>query len=139
MVNSVSFGTRMGIYDKPNLDAPQAYQRPQAAPAQEAPAPKKSHKALKWIAGLVATAAVVAGGLALGKHFDVFNASKIAAKLPDAVKNNETLIKYAKEPVKNIISGLDVAGKFVLDKGTTAWRAVKGLFSRAEAAAPAEA
>ncbi len=134
MVNSVSFGTKMGIYDKPNFDAPQAHQRPQAAPAQEAPAaPKKSHKVLKWVAGLAATAAVVAGGLALGKHFDIFNVGKIAQKLPDAVKNNELLAKYAKEPVKAVVNAFDTAGNFVLEHGKSAWAAVKGLFSKAEA------
>ena len=137
MLNSVSFGTRMGIYDKANVDAPQAHTRPLAPAAPEKPA--KKHKALKTIAGLVATAAVIAGGLAAGSHFKVFDTAKVG-KLLGKVKDASWL-QWAKEPAKKALGAMDTAGKFVIEKSTAVYNVAskyvkdgiawaKGLFAK---------
>ena len=137
MLNSVSFGTRMGIYDRANVDAPQAHTRPLAPAAPEKPA--KKHKVLKTIAGVIATAAVIAGGLAAGSHFKIFDTAKVG-KLLGKVKD-ATWLQWAKEPAKAALKGLDTAGNAVLTAGKSVYGVaskyvkdgvefVKGLFAK---------
>ena len=140
MVNSVSFGTKMGVFERPNIDAPQSYPRP-VAPSATDKAPKK-HKVLKTIAGIVATAAVVAGGLAAGSKFGIFKADKVAKLAEKLHIKDASWLQWAKEPAKKALSGLDTAGNFVINKSTAVYNVtseyvkkgidwVKGLFNKA--------
>lgn len=137
MLNSVSFGTRMGVFDKANVDAPQAHAKPVAPQAPEKPA--KNHKTAKTIAKVVAAAVVIAGALAAGSHYKVFDPAKIGkavGKLKDV-----SWLQWAKEPAKKTLGGLDTAGKFIMEKSSAASKAVceyagkgvewvKGLFTK---------
>lgn len=93
-----------------------AAQAPEAAPVK-----KKSNKFLKAVAGVVVTAAVIAGGLAAGKYFGGF----------------DKLIKYAGEDAKGFKAGLktvanwgNTAGNALIGWGRTACDAVTGLFKK---------
>jgi len=132
MVNSVSFAASRGIYDRPNVDAPQANVRPTVAPV----APKKKNSAAKVILGTVAAVAVTAAALALGHKY------KGAIKPVLQKIGNVSFMKWAKNPAKTALKGLDKAGewvtgksKFVADKaveyGGKAVDYVKGLFHKA--------
>ena len=146
MVNGVSFAATRGIYDKTNLDAPQANSR-QTTTTQPAVKPKKSHKTAKVIAGTLATVAVAATELALGSKFGVFDPAKVG-KVLGGLKDAKWL-QWAKEPAKTALKGLDTAGNFVKEYAGKGYNAVveyagkgidavKNFFSRNPAAAPAD-
>jgi len=120
MLSNVSFGTRMGVFDRANVDAPQTYARPIAQPV--APQPKKSGSVVKTVAKLVATAAVIAGALAAGTHYKAFDAAKIG-KMMGSMKDAAWL-SAAKEPAKKALAGLDKAGQFVIDKSKSIYGVV---------------
>lgn len=132
MVNSVSFGTRMGVFDKANVNAPQTFARPQTA-APTAPAkPAKKHSAAKWIVGTVVAAAVAAGLVALGAKKGAFDVNKIA-DMTKSFKDSKW-ISWAKKPAKAVLNALDTAGKWMNEKGGSAIAWVKGKFTKAPAA-----
>ncbi len=110
MINNVSFGQKMGIYDRPNVDAPQAYQRPQAAPQQPEVAPKKKHTAAKVIGGLAVLAAVVAG-LAYGAKNGKFDPAYIA-DLTKSFKDSK-YVSWAKPAAKTVLNGMKTAGDYI--------------------------
>lgn len=132
MVSGVSF--RGGALDSARdiINNPQAQQRPQTAPAQEGPQadtfvkPKKKHKALKVIGGLVATAAVVAGALVAGNKMKGFEKLATAAGKDGA----NVVVKYADKAVKAM--KLDKAGEALVGWGEAGIKAVKGLFGKGE-------
>lgn len=143
MVNSVSFAAR-GVYDTPDLNAPQAYQIPRATNPTETP--KKKHTVAKAILGTVVAAAVVATALALGHKYKG-NLKNLINK--SGVKDVKWL-EWAKKPAKTVLQKLDKAGeaigtksKAVADKtveyGKTAKDWVKGLFSKKSVATEAPA
>lgn len=132
MIGNVSF--RSGALDSARdiLNNPQAQQKPQAAPAQEGPKadtfvkPKKKHTALKVIGGLVATAAVVIGGLVAGHKLGGFK------KLADAAAKDGagTITKWTDKAVTGM--KLDKAGETLTNWGKAGINAVKGLFGKGE-------
>lgn len=139
MVNSVSFGTRLSYDAKADINAPQKFARPAAPTVAPEQKPANNHKVLKTIAGVVATAAVIAGGLAVGSKYGIFDPAKLG-KLLGKYKDASWLAG-AKKPVKAVLGALDTAGKFVLENSKAAYGAVKeygqkgidwvkGLFSR---------
>ena len=110
MVNGVSFGQKMGIYDRVNVDAPQTYTRPQVAP--HAPeAPKKKGSVAKKILGAVVVAAAVAAGLAFGAKKGAFDPAKIA-DLTKGFKDSKW-ISWAKKPVKAVLEYAQKGGEYV--------------------------
>jgi len=146
MVNSVSFAAR-NVYSKPDLDAPQANSRQAAAmPPQPPVPPKKKHSAAKAILGTVAAVAVAATALALGSKYGAFDPAKVG-KVLGGLKDASWL-KWAKEPAKKVLGGLNTAGNFVAeyagkgvdlakdgyayvaDKAVKGFEAVKNLFSK---------
>lgn len=127
MVNSVSFGQRMGVFDKPNLDAPQTNVRPAVAPA--AAPENKNHKTLKTIAGIAAAAVAVAGLLVAGNKYGAFKPETIKKFIPEKVLNFEKL-NFLKSPVKTALSGLDKAGEWIAANCVKAYNAVKNVFTK---------
>lgn len=124
MLNSVSFGSNAGVFDKPNMTRPQSFAKPAETQQPAAPeAPKKKSKAGKIILGLVATAAAVAGLLVAGNKTGVLK--NVGKYVPDAVKNAGWL-QWAKEPVKTAISGMDKAGGAIASTAVKGYNAVKG-------------
>ena len=140
MVNSVSFGQR-GIYDKANLDAPQAHQKPNQQmvnhPRYEEPK-KSNHKFLKTVAALVATAAVAVGAIAVGSKMGWLSPDKIKKIIPDKLLNAEKLASI-KEPVKKGLAAVEKFGTTVADKATGYYNAAiawgKNLFNKSTPAA----
>ncbi|MCM1265435.1 MAG: hypothetical protein NC200_04475 [Candidatus Gastranaerophilales bacterium] len=140
MVNSISFG-RKGVFDTVDKNQPQAQTKPSAAVAEtkadSVEVGGKKHTAAKVIGGTVATVAVAAGLLALGKHFGAFNVEKVA----DLTKSfkDKSWISWAKKPVKATLNAFDAAGKFILEKGKAVGEWATNLFKKDKAAAPAPA
>ena len=130
MLNSVSFGSNAGVFDKPNTTRPQTFTRPAADSSQQvAPeAPKKKSKAVKVILGLVATAAAVAGLLVAGNKTGVLK--NIGKYIPDSIKNASWLSK-AKDPVKAAVAGMDKAGGAIAEYAVKGYEAVKGFGGKA--------
>ena len=135
MVNGVSFGQRMGIYDRANVDAPQVHQRPQAAPAAAPEAPKKKGGLGKKILGAVVAAAVIATGLAIGAKKGAFDPAKIA-DLTKGFKDSKW-ISWAKTPAKAVLGYAQKGGEyvnkgvdFVAQYGQKAIEWGKGLFAK---------
>lgn len=132
MVSGVSF--RGGALDSARdiINNPQAQQKPQTAPAQEGPKadtfvkPKKKHTALKVIGGLVATAALVVGGLVAGHKLGGFEKLAKAASKDGA----NVVVKYANRAAEAM--KLDNAGKKISEWGKAGFDAVKGLFGKAK-------
>lgn len=130
MVSGVSFRGSSLDSARDILNKPQAQQKPQAGPSQQAPAtdsfvkPKKKHTALKVIGGLVATAAVVIAGLVAGHKLGGFK------KLADAATKDGagTITKW----VGNVVTGmkLDKAGETLTNWGKAGINAVKGMFGK---------
>lgn len=124
MLNSVSFGSSAGVFDKPNTTRPQTFVRPAESQPQAAPeAPKKKSKTGKVILGLVATAAAVAGLLVAGNKTGVLK--DLGKYVPDAVKNASWL-NWAKEPVKTAAAAMDGAGATIAKYAVDGYKAVKG-------------
>ena len=121
MVNSVSFGRKMEVFDKANLNAPQTYTRPSFAPSAPEK-PSSNHKVAKTVAKFVATAAVIAGALVLGHKTGAFDPAKIG-KLLGKVKDAKWL-SFAKQPVKTALGAMDTAGKYIAEKSVAAKGAV---------------
>lgn len=125
MLSNVSFGSNAGVFTKPDINKPQAHTKPavqpQTAPVEE---PKKKSKAGKVILGLVATAAAVAGLLVAGNKTGVLK--NIGKYVPDSIKNASWL-KWAKEPVKAAVSGMDKAGGAIAEYAVKGYEAVKGF------------
>lgn len=142
MVNSVSFAAKTNIYDKPNLDAPQANQRPDNGPManhppkDEAPKKKSSHKALKVIAGLVAAAAVAVGAIAVGSKQGWLQPDKFKKIIPNKLMNWEKVASM-KEPFKNGLASVEKFGNTVADgvmsAGTTVVNFFKNLMPKKSA------
>ncbi len=140
MVNSVSFGQKMGVFDSAAdvMNKPQSYVKPNATDVKgdsvdiSGKEPKKKHTAAKVIGGLVATAAVVAGLLVAGNKTGFLK--DIGKYIPDSIKNCEKL-GGLKEPAKKMFGALDGAGEWLVSKGKVAMDAVTGLFKKGEAAA----
>lgn len=130
MVSGVSFRGSSLDSARDILNKPQAQQKPQAGPSQQAPAsdtfvkPKKKHTALKVIGGLVAAAAVVIGGLVAGHKLGGFK------KLADAATKDGagTITKWVDKAVTGM--KLDKAGETLTNWGKTGINAVKGMFGR---------
>lgn len=133
MVNSVSFG-RKGVFDKAEVEKPQANTRTNTATAETKPdevvVGGKKHTAAKVIGGTVATVAVAAGLLAAGKHFGAFNVEKVA----DLTKSfkDQKWISWAKKPVKATLNGLDKAGEYILKKGKAVGEWFKNIGKKSE-------
>ena len=139
MVNSVSFG-RKGVFETTDINAPQGQTRPSSATTEAKPdtvevGGKKKHTAAKVIGGTVATAAVVAGLLAAGKHFGAFDIKKVA----DLTKSfkDQTWISWAKKPVKAVLNAFDAAGDFIIKRSNAVYEWGKGLISSKKPEAPA--
>lgn len=140
MVNSVSFGQKMGVFDSAAdvMNKPQSYAKPNATDVKgdsvdiSGKEPKKKNTAAKVIGGLVATAAVVAGLLVAGNKTGFLK--DIGKYIPDSIKNCEKL-GGLKEPAKKMFGALDGAGEWLVSKGKVAMDAVTGLFKKGEAAA----
>lgn len=134
MVNGVSFGQRVGIYDRVNVDAPQAHQRPQFAP-QAPEAPKKKGSFLKKAIGAVCVVAAAAAALAFGAKKGAFDPAKIA-ELTKGFKD-ASWISWAKKPAKAILGYAQKGGEYV-NKGVEyvsqnagkLFESVKGFFSK---------
>ena len=138
MVSSVSFGQRVGVFERPNFDAPQTNSR-QQAPMANHPVyeePKKKSSTGKIIAGVVGTAIAAVGLLALGKKFNVFNVEKLA-KLTESFKDQKW-ISWAKKPVKAVMNALDNAGGWINNKAEAVWNWGKNLIKPGKAEAVAE-
>ena len=134
MVSSVSFGQGVGVFERPNLDAPQTNSR-QQAPMANHPVyeePKKKSSTGKIIAGVVGTAIAAVALLALGKKFDVFSVEKLA-KATESFKDSKW-ISWAKKPVKAVMNGLDAAGGWINNKAEAVWNWGKNLISKPEKA-----
>lgn len=128
MVNSVSFGKRMEVFEKPNLDAPQTNVRP--AVNQPTVAPKnKNHSTLKTVAGVAAAAVAVAGLLVAGNKYGAFKPETIKKFIPDKVLNFDKL-NFLKSPIKTALGGLDKAGEWIANNCVKAFNAVKGVFTK---------
>lgn len=140
MLNSVSFGQKMGIYDKANVDAPQANTRKDAPMANHPryEEPKKKHTALKVIAGLVAAAVATVGAIAIGSKMGWLSPDKIKKIIPNKLLNAEKLASL-KEPVKNGLAAVEKFGNNVAERVNGAYESVinfgKGLFKRGAEAA----
>lgn len=136
MVNCVSFAARTGAFDKPNVDAPQTYRRPEGVTPQPDNAPKKKSSVAKKLAIALTTAAVVAAGLAIGAKKGAFDPAKIA-DLTKSFKDAKW-ISWAKKPAKAVLEYAQKGGEYV-NKGVdyvtaNANKAVdwaKGLFKKA--------
>lgn len=130
MLNSVSFGSNAGVFDKPNITRPQSNTRPMDAvlPSNPPTPPKKKSKAGKVILGLVATAAAVAGLLVAGNKTGVLK--NIGKYIPDSIKNASWLSK-AKDPVKAAVAGMDKAGGAIAEYAVKGYEAVKGFGGKA--------
>ena len=130
MVSGVSFRGSSLDSARDILNKPQAQQKPQAGPSQQAPVadtfvkPKKKHTALKVIGGLVAAAAVVIGGLVAGHKLGGFK------KLADAATKDGagTITKWVDKAVTGM--KLDKAGETLTNWGKAGINAVKGMFGR---------
>ncbi len=130
MVSGVSFRGSSLDSARDILNKPQAQQKPQAGPSQQAPAadtfvkPKKKHTALKVIGGLVAAAAVVIGGLVAGHKLGGFK------KLADAATKDGagTITKWVDKAVTGM--KLDKAGETLTNWGKAGINAVKGMFGK---------
>lgn len=140
MVNGVSFGQKMGVFDSAAdvMNKPQSYTKPNAADVKgdsvdiSGKEPKKKHTVAKVIGGLVATAAVVGGLLVAGNKTGFLK--EIGKHIPDSIKNCEKL-GGLKEPAKKMFAGMDKAGEWLVSKGKVVADAVTGLFKKGEAAA----
>lgn len=128
-VNSVSFNAR-NLYDKPNTDAPQVHQRPQEPmanhPRYEEPK-KSSHKVLKTIAGLVATAAVAVGAVAIGSKMGWLKPDKIKSLIPEKILNADWAAA-AKEPVKKGLAAIENFGNSVAENVNAGYDATIKFF-----------
>jgi len=126
MVSSVSFGqsTRYGVNDSAAgvKNQPQSFTRPEAQPA--AAKPKKKHTALKVIAGLVAAAAIVAGGLAAGAK-----TGKLADWAGKIEKDNF---------LKKGLEGANKWGESIARFAEDSWKSITGFFSKKGAKATEE-
>ena len=130
MVSGVSFRGSSLDSARDILNKPQAQQKPQAGPSQQAPAtdafvkPKKKHTALKVIGGLVTTAAVVIAGLVAGHKLGGFEKIATAAAKDGA----GTIAKWTDKAVKGM--KLDKAGETLTKWGEAGIKAVKGMFGK---------
>lgn len=143
MVNNVSF--RAGALDsaKDIMNQPQKYaKQPNAQGAPTGPEadtfvkPKKKHTVRNAIIGTLAAAAVVVGGLVAGHKLGGFTKLIEKAGAADAGKVAKFMGSAAEK--------LNGAGEWLATKGTNAWKAVTGMFSKgakdaAEGAAEAAA
>lgn len=119
MINSVSFGTSANTGLSDLINKPQKYRSPEAS-AQAATGinnngeNKKSNKTLLKV--LVAAAAI-AGGLAAGKHFNIFAAKEGGNAILENIKKyadqaGGAVIKYAKKGAGYVQQGFNfVKGK----------------------------
>lgn len=131
MLNSVSFGSSAGVFDKPNVNRPQSYARPSAAPsAPPVPpeGPKKGGKLKKFVVGLAVTAAAVAGLLVAGNKTGVLK--NLGKYVPNAIKNASWL-NFAKGPVKTAAAAMDKAGGAIAGYAVKGYEAVKGFGAKA--------
>lgn len=133
MINSVSFGSKAGVFDKPNLGRQQTYTRPAAgAQAAFAPeAPKKKGKLGKTLLKIGLAAAAVAGLLVAGNKTNVLK--NLGKYIPESIKNASWL-QFAKEPVKTAAGAMDKAGGTIADYAVKGFEAVKGLFKKSPTA-----
>ena len=122
-VSNVSFSA--GVFDRPALNAPQTFTRPNAPDTVEVPKKKKGKKALGWILG----AAAVIAGLVVGAKTGAFN--KVGNIIPKGIKNASWL-QWAKNPTKAAMKGLDTAGNWLASVPSK----VAGLFSKKAAPTP---
>ena len=129
MLNNVSF--RAGALDSARdiMDQPQKYaKQPGVKGAPTGPEsdtfvkPKKKHSVRNVILGTLATAAVVIGGLVAGNKLGWFNKLIDKAGATDAKKVTKFMGAAAEK--------LNVAGEWLATKGTNAWKAVTGMFSK---------
>ncbi len=129
MVNNVSF--RAGALDSARdiMNQPQKYaKQPNAQGAPTGPEadtfvkPKKKHTVRNVILGTLAAAAVVVGTLVAGNKLGWFNNLINKAGAEGAGK----IMKGA----GSVAEKLNVAGEWLADKGTKAWNAVTGMFSK---------
>ena len=103
-VSNVAFSA--GVFDRPNITAPQTYVRPGGGADAVDLSGKKKGKGKKVLAFLLTTAAVVAG-LIVGHNKGAFkNVGKI---IPEGVKNAKWL-QWLKKPTKVVMNALDTAG-----------------------------
>lgn len=114
-VSNVSFAQRFPYDQKPDLNAPQQFTRPDAFGPQEEPK-KKSNKFLKTVVGLAVAAAVVAGAMVAGNKFGWFD------KLAQSA---------GKDWIKNSAEWLNNSGERIADFGMNCFNKVKGLFKGA--------
>lgn len=125
MVSGISFRANSTTSARDIINKPQAQTRTTQNPVVDQPVkPKKKHTALKVIGGLVAAAAVIAGGLVAGHKLGGFQ--KIVDMAGKDGANKVT--KWAGTAAKY----LDKGGEFIKNNATTAWNAVKGFFSKSE-------
>jgi len=126
MLNSVSFRSGATESARDIIGQPQKNARTQTVQPQvdmqAAPAKKKSNKVLKAIAGTVAAAIVVAGGLAAGKHFGAFD-KLIAMGAKEGAGN---VAKWAGKAGEY----MNTAGEWLVANGKKAWGAIAGLFKK---------
>ena len=80
-VSSVSFRSAVPQYNDP-FARPGRYAKPETIPQEEAP--KKNHKALKWILGIAATAVAAGALLVVGKNKNWFKVFDKAESLQNA-------------------------------------------------------
>ena len=125
MVSGISFRANSTTSARDLINKPQAQTRTTQNPVVDQPVkPKKKHTALKVIGGLVAAAAVIAGGLVAGHKLGGFQKIVDMAGKDGAGK----MTKWAGTAAKYLNKG----GEFITNHATTAWNAVKGFFSKAE-------
>ena len=130
MINSVSFAARKELYEKPNMDAPQAHQRPdanQTTTNQPKVEKKSNHKVAKTIAGIVATAAILAGAVVAGSKFGWFKPETLKKIMPKKILDLN-MITQNKDVLKNGLAAIEKFGNTIADYATTKGTAVVDFF-----------